>query len=1016
MDQAFAAAKAEWKPDAPGFLAIHHDIATYANGLFDYRRAETSARTAVTLAIARTGPNGAEQALVSQNLAVALAGMGQRNEAAAIFARIVPQLDAGADRAAAANAEIAYSDFEYTAGRPAAGLDHARRAATIARGADIPAGLKASALLRLADASRRALQFAEANAAADEAAAALKAAGGDTPPRLTLVRAAIAYEQGRLTRALDLVQQAEKAAIRPDPCDPTLATDVAQRRGTIHMIRRELPEASASFTTALAALAALKLGNNPREGEIVYGLAVVAGMSRDFDRSASLFDGVVGLARKAYGDGSEAEAQALMEKALMLGEAQRAKEGVAAAKAALAILERPVEQAPLTLAYAHASLGLVSRKAGDLPAAERELGLALTAFRDARGAKSFDLTPGLSALGEIALERRDAPRAETYFRRALAIQRRWGGDSALALGVTLSNLASARAAQGATGDALDRSQEAVDVLRKRLAIGEARPWNDAQAERRAARNILTRDLALTTAGVKPGEPVRGDAAVRRMLATNQLANAASTGGAIAQMATRLQAADPALGALLGERNDLSAEWRYIQDELVGSLAAGVEDDDARRDALLTRQQAVASRVAEIDAQLVVRNPRLDLLIKSRVVDLPDLQRTLRDGEAALAFTVADDATYVIAVRRDAAIAYRAALGRQEMTRLVESLRATLDPSRWKTELPTYDAAGAYRLFAALIAPANDFLQASDTLLVVPDGPLASLPFAVLVTEAPPAINGDAADYTKLAWLIRRAAIVNYPSIASIVALRAVEGGMAPRRTMLGVGGALFAGAANDNAQRGAILRGMARTRLADVGLLRQLTPLPETSDELGKIADSIGRSGAKLLLGRDASEAVIRSTPLEGFGVVVFATHGLVAGELSGYAEPALALTPPPVASSADDGLLSASEIALLRMRADWVILSACNTAADDGSPNAEPLSGLAKSFFYAGARSLLVTHWPVESDAAAIITSATVRRTAEGDTPAKALRKTAIDFIEDRDGSLKTHPFFWAPFSLTGG
>ncbi len=82
-----------------------------------------------------------------------------------------------------------------------------------------------------------------------------------------------------------------------------------------------------------------------------------------------------------------------------------------------------------------------------------------------------------------------------------------------------------------------------------------------------------------------------------------------------------------------------------------------------------------------------------------------------------------------------------------------------------------------------------------------------------------------------------------------------------------------------------------------------------------------------------------------------FATHGLVAGQIRGAAEPALVLTPPAVASAADDGLLTASEIArFLKLDADWVILSACNTAAGD-SPGAEGLSGLAKAFFYAGAR-----------------------------------------------------------------
>jgi CHAT domain-containing protein len=79
-------------------------------------------------------------------------------------------------------------------------------------------------------------------------------------------------------------------------------------------------------------------------------------------------------------------------------------------------------------------------------------------------------------------------------------------------------------------------------------------------------------------------------------------------------------------------------------------------------------------------------------------------------------------------------------------------------------------------------------------------------------------------------------------------------------------------------------------------------------------------------------------------------------------------------------------------------------------------LSGLAKSFFYAGVRSLLVTNWSVESEAAAKLTSQTVKAAAGGATHALALRAAMLDFIDDHDGSHKTHPFFWAPFSLIGG
>src|SRR5262249_10920513 len=154
----------------------------------------------------------------------------------------------------------------------------------------------------------------------------------------------------------------------------------------------------------------------------------------------------------------------------------------------------------------------------------------------------------------------------------------------------------------------------------------------------------------------------------------------------------------------------------------------------------------------------------------------------------------------------------------------------------------------------------------------------------------------------------------------------------------------------------------------ETGALRGLAPLPETEGELRNIAGVLGASSEDVLVGDGASESVVKqmskANRLASYRVVAFATHGLVAGDIRGLAEPALALTVPREPSEEDDGLLTASEVTQLKLNADWVILSACNTAAGD-KPGAEALSGLARAFFYAGARGLLVSHWPVESSAA---------------------------------------------------
>ena len=171
-------------------------------------------------------------------------------------------------------------------------------------------------------------------------------------------------------------------------------------------------------------------------------------------------------------------------------------------------------------------------------------------------------------------------------------------------------------------------------------------------------------------------------------------------------------------------------------------------------------------------------------------------------------------------------------------------------------------------------------------------------------------------------------------------------------------------------------------------------------------------------LGDAAREPLVRGNDdLADYRVVAFATHGLMAGDFEGIAEPALVLTPPEEASEEDDGLLVSSEIAQLKLNADWVVLSACNTAAADGTPGAAGLSGLAKAFFYAGSRGLLVSHWPVETKSAQRLTTGAFEALAADPDlgRSEALRQSILALIDDEADPHYAHPAFWAPFVVVG-
>jgi CHAT domain-containing protein len=222
------------------------------------------------------------------------------------------------------------------------------------------------------------------------------------------------------------------------------------------------------------------------------------------------------------------------------------------------------------------------------------------------------------------------------------------------------------------------------------------------------------------------------------------------------------------------------------------------------------------------------------------------------------------------------------------------------------------------------------------------------------------------------------------------------------------------------------LRSAPKTAGVSSAELSLLPRLPDTADELMEIAKTLGADMAKdVVLRKDANETTLKTMNLADRRIIHFATHGLVPGELNGLTQPALALTAPEVAGVEGDGLLTMDEILALKLNADWVVLSACNTASGDGAGQ-EAVSGLGRAFFYAGARALLVSNWPVDSVAARRLMTDLFRRYAAGAPTAKAdsLRQAMVamldgpGFIDPATGKpvyAYAHPLFWAPFVLVG-
>lgn len=583
--------------------------------------------------------------------------------------------------------------------------------------------------------------------------------------------------------------------------------------------------------------------------------------------------------------------------------------------------------------------------------------------------------------------------------------------------ITLYNIANNYRDEGKVVEAFSPSQESIDTIEDN--IEQAATWEDSY---RTALEVSLRTVLVENVRIASllGEKVPSRAA--EMAASSfrvpQLAVVSETGEAIDRMAARVAAGSGALAGAVRARQDLANHLTALDDELLAAVSRPVAQRNPSAEASMRADfEATRSRLQQADARLATAFPAYAELSARKPIGAKEVQGLLAPDEAMLVYLVDEDESWLWVVRHDQLRLLHLPIGAAALSREVTALRERLDRLQNPLGL-AFPATRAYELYKSIFAPATPFLAGAHQILLVPDGALQSLPFEVLVTRRPAHDPEDThpEENRSIAWLARDRAVTVLPSVASLRALRELAAGHHAARPFLGVGDPVLTGFSKA-AQRGIPEAALFRGALADVNEVRSLPPLPETGKELHEIARILGAGEGDLYLQERASEPILRKAPLAQYRVVEFATHGLLAGQLS-VPEPALVLTPPAQASPNNDGLLTAPEIATLSFNADWVVLSACNTAADDGRPDAGGLSGLAKAFFYAGSRALLVSHWEVESDVAVLLTTGTFVQLEKdpGAGRAEAFRRAEMAVLDTPTLPPRyAHPMYWAPFVLVG-
>ena len=491
----------------------------------------------------------------------------------------------------------------------------------------------------------------------------------------------------------------------------------------------------------------------------------------------------------------------------------------------------------------------------------------------------------------------------------------------------------------------------------------------------------------------------------------------AAGEAISKLAARFAAGTDELAQLVRKDQDLTAE----ADRLDKSIIAAVSKPPAERNHAMEDQ--IRKRIDEIKSERdeLQRSSISDFPIMSRYrshnrLQLKQTQALLADDEALVTVDL-DKKSYVWVITKDRAEWKELSVSAEDVSKEVETLRTGLNPDSPKP----FDRNLAYQLYRQVLGPIEEIISQKTRLSFVLDGALTSLPPQVLITSDP-----DGKDLNSLDWLIRKYAVTVLPSIASLKILREEKSTVAAIKPMIGFGDPVFDRTTQTagRQQVAALNRSLTsfyRGVTADTRSLAEALPaLPETADELRAIAKILGAGSEDIKLGEAASVTTVKKEPLANYRVVYFATHALVAGEVEKFAkvkaEPALVLSIPDKPSEEDDGLLTASEVAMLKLNADFVVLSACNTAAGD-KPGAEALSGLARAFFYAGAKSLVVSHWEVDSEATVALMDGLFEALKANPhlSHAEALRMSMLRMIANSSKPEWAQPKFWAPFVVVG-
>lgn len=607
--------------------------------------------------------------------------------------------------------------------------------------------------------------------------------------------------------------------------------------------------------------------------------------------------------------------------------------------------------------------------------------------------------------GRILARQGDIPGALASLDKAIASLNRAGSDGS-GIGPTLAETQLERAAIASRTNAdrqeiLSQFDGAVDSLVSSGALGSVLPPS--------IEKYL--DLLVIDATTNP----TGNAGERFFRAIQSIGEPA-----VARQFTQLQSivtADPSLAAKVQDRSEIEREITQLRFQIAGTPA-----DQSGQIAALDKKRADAeARLIAIDAELQTSNAFS--AVDDRPATIAELQSNLRPGEAYLKVTEIRNYAFGILIDAQGYKIYRVARPMVEVKPVADLVRASIDGGA-DNKLPIFAVAGSYALFQLLLGPVEDRLLAAKTVIIDPSGPLEKLPVGVLVTNRA-SVDRFAAtrraspyDYSQVDFLAKQVSVSSALSPRSFIVARKLPESNAPQPFM-GFAQHMPVSVTRQVGDRMISIGSGCQVELSAIAqLTHQLAPINKR--ELDRATAALGVTGAPELTGQAFTDTAVKErTDLDQFQILHFATHGLTEGQWG------CAKSPPALVTSLDggesDAILSFSEIAGLKLNANLVVLSACDTASGVSAAEARAsgqeesgatLEGLVRAFLTANTRAVLTTYWPISDEGESEALIEDFYRAGRSSDIATALRSAQTGLMNDPKAS---HPIYWGPFFVVG-